>query len=313
MEVAAYQHGIFPRSEAVVAATRDLERGRATADNVVTAFVDDRAAYVRLQFESGLDFHSDGLLRWADLFRPLVEATDGLTADGLVRWFDNNSFYRAPHVDGPLAPTRPPEVFADLEDVTEPRVATLPSPYLFAKAVHGATDLSIELAESVLRPAAVTLRDRGCRVIHLEEPWIGFHGIQQSEWDSFEKAIGALTDGLEVATVLHVYYGDASPHLDRLRRMPVTAVGVDLVETDVDALGDRWETGLLAGCINGRTTFLEDAGAASTLVLRAAEITGAPSVFVSSNSELELLPLEAAKAKVHLLGEVAGRVKGGLV
>src|SRR5712691_3022242 len=51
MEIAAYQHGLFPRSESVVAVTRDLERGRTTEEAVEAAFVDDREAFIALQRE----------------------------------------------------------------------------------------------------------------------------------------------------------------------------------------------------------------------------------------------------------------------
>src|SRR5439155_6388798 len=53
--VLAYQHGIYPRSEGVVAATRDLERGRTTDDAVAEAFGQDEAAFVEVQRKAGLD------------------------------------------------------------------------------------------------------------------------------------------------------------------------------------------------------------------------------------------------------------------
>ena len=102
MDVKAYQHGVFPRSEDVVAATRGMERGRTSQDEVDGTLLADRAEFITAQREAGLDFFSDGMLRWQDIFRPLVESTDGLDAHSLVRWFDNNSFFRAPEVAGEL-------------------------------------------------------------------------------------------------------------------------------------------------------------------------------------------------------------------
>src|SRR5437870_4295704 len=123
MHVAAYQHGIYPRSESVVAATRGVERGRVSPGEVDAAFVDDLREFVDVQLGAGLDYFSDGLLRWQDIFRPLVDATSGLEARTLVRWFDNNSFFRAPEVVGPLTNSSSvPEVFAWDEDIPTPRV-----------------------------------------------------------------------------------------------------------------------------------------------------------------------------------------------
>src|SRR2546422_9192657 len=85
MDVGAYQHGIYPRSEEVVAATRGRERGRNSQDDVERAFASDRQDFLRVQQEAGLDYFSDGLLRWQDIFRPFVEMCHGLDAHTLVR------------------------------------------------------------------------------------------------------------------------------------------------------------------------------------------------------------------------------------
>src|SRR5947209_13801278 len=133
LTIAAYQHGIYPRSEDVVAPTRGLERGRTSAEEVEAAFRADRDDFIEAQREAGLDYFSDGLLRWQDIFRPLVHLSAGLDARTLVRWFNNNSFFRAPEVTGELAVTAPePREMQDNGDVPEPKVATLPSPYLFS-------------------------------------------------------------------------------------------------------------------------------------------------------------------------------------
>src|SRR5215204_701246 len=67
--VIAYQHGIFPRSEDVVAATRGLERGRVAQQAVDARFEADLDLFVQTQREARLDYFSDGMLRWQDVFR----------------------------------------------------------------------------------------------------------------------------------------------------------------------------------------------------------------------------------------------------
>src|SRR5438132_12446982 len=124
--VAAYQHGIYPRSEDVVAATRGLERGRTAPDEVETAYRADRDDFVEVQREAGLDFFSDGMLRWQDIFRPLSEGLGPKPPEELVRWFDTNTFFRAPEIstiDSPSASAATP-----MASVPKPRVVTLPSP-----------------------------------------------------------------------------------------------------------------------------------------------------------------------------------------
>jgi 5-methyltetrahydropteroyltriglutamate--homocysteine methyltransferase len=310
--VAAYQHGIYPRSEAVVQATRDLERGRTTPDRVVDAFRADRESYLDLQREAGLDFVSDGLLRWQDLFRPLVEGSAGMEARVLVRWFDNNAFFRAPQVQG--APTLGDLPAWVLEDgIPGPGVATLPSPYLFSRASlfrGDRDDLMVGLAGDVLAPAVAKLVAAGHRLVHLEEPWLPYAGIDQDSWPALEAAVGAVREAADDAVlVLHTYFGDTAPHAERLRRLPVDAIGVDFGETDLDSLPAPWGTGLVAGCLDGRTSLVEGVDAVVAFVRRVVDRLQPSSLFVTSGSDLELLGPEVAPAKVRLLGEVAARLR----
>jgi 5-methyltetrahydropteroyltriglutamate--homocysteine methyltransferase len=310
--IAAYQHGIYPRSEQVVQATRDVERGRTTDEAVDRAFSEDRAAFLDLQRKAGLDLLSDGLIRWQDLFRPLVEGSDGMEARVLVRWFDNNSFYRAPDLRGtPSLRGLPPWVLED--GIPEPKVATLPSPYLFSRAARpeGGGDRMMEgLARDVLAPAVRELVGAGHRLIHLEEPWLAFSGIDDESWAPLERALGNIREAAgDSALVLHVYYGDTAPHADRLTELPVDAVGVDFAETDLDSLPKSWPTGLVAGCQDGRRSVVEPVDAVVELATRIRDRLQPTTLYLSSGSDLELLGPEVARRKVEVLGQAARRLR----
>lgn len=313
LRVAAYQHGIYPRSEAVVAATRDWDRGRTTWPAVDEAFATDLAALVAGQQEAGLDYYSDGLLRWQDLFRPLVDAAEGMEATSIVRWFDTNSFFRMPLIDGTVRLDGAPAVALEgASTVPDPRVATLPSPYLFSRAAETGRDrdaVMTDLARRVLRPAAETFAARGWQLLHLEEPWLGFYGLDSGSWEAFAEAVAAITEGLSLTTVLHVSYGDASRLADRLPELAVDVVGVDALATDLDALGPRWPTGLLLGALEGRNTLLEPVDATADAVARLAETLQPTSLYLSANSGLGLLPSATAGDKLRRLGAIKSQVE----
>jgi 5-methyltetrahydropteroyltriglutamate--homocysteine methyltransferase len=308
----AYMHGIYPRSEDVVQATRDVERGRTTPERVDDAYRRDRQAFLDLQQRAGLDLFSDGLLRWQDLFRPLVDGSEGLDARVLVRWFDNNSFFRAPELSA--EPTLRGLPGWALEDgIPGPRAATLPSPYLFSRASRGADDadrMMGVLARDVLGPAARELSESGHGLIHLEEPWLAFFGIEDRSWAPFAAALETVRDaagGTPVA--LHLYYGDAAPHAERLVRLPVDAVGVDFAETDLDDLPAPWPLGLVAGCLDGRRSVIEPVEDVVAFVGRVRERLEPPALYLSSGSDLELLGPQMAGRKVEVLGEAARRLR----
>src|SRR6185369_11078963 len=144
----AFAPGIYPRSEALVQATRDLERGRTSPEAVAEQEQRDFQELVSVQRAAGLSFLSDGMLAWQDLFRPLADAAEGLDARPLTRFLDTNTFYRAvlvggePHLVTPLpAPDLPAGEW----------VGTLPSPLAFARAARDEVSAQ-KLAANVLAP-----------------------------------------------------------------------------------------------------------------------------------------------------------------
>lgn len=296
----------------MVAATRGLDRGRVGPTVVEEAFTQDLGEFVRLQNEAGLDFFSDGLLRWQDIFRPLVEASGAMRPGALVRWFDNNAFFRAPQLTGTLSAISAPAVLAPDGLVPRPRASSLPSPFMFSRAAQASSDrnqLMLDLARHVLRPAAEALSAAGSQVIHLQEPWLAYFGVEPGDWGPLEKALASIKEGMSATIILHVYFGDAGPVAQRLRRLPVDAVGVDLVETDIDALGGDWEIGLVAGCLNGRSSVVESLEGTVRLIHRAVEAVRPRSLYLSSNCDLEFLPQKVAQQKVRRLGEAASRAR----
>jgi 5-methyltetrahydropteroyltriglutamate--homocysteine methyltransferase len=308
-EIVCYQHGLYPRSEALAAATRDAERGRASAGAVDEQLQADRLAFAAVQRAAGLDYISSGMLWWQDLFRPIVAACPGWTTGSLRRWFNNNTFIRIPVVRGRV------ELNQELFAAERGEVGILPGPYTFSRLADTSLDrdmLMAALARGVLRPAAEVLTARGARVVQLQEPSLAAHGVDDGSWPQLVDAVGIVRDGLGVPVVVHTYFGDAAPWVDRLRELPVDAIGVDLTETDVTALSGRWRTGILVGCLDGRSSLLEDAEATAALARQIAGIARPPVLILSSGCDLELLPRTLADRKIGVLGAATRLLRQGL-
>src|SRR5437016_9593277 len=145
----AFVPGIYPRSEQLVQATRDLDRGRTPEQAVDEQVERDLAELVSVQQQAGLDLLTDGMLRWQDLFRPILEASEGVETGALTRFLDTNTFYRAPH-----ATTATPKLSAALDEryvapLPGPRLVTLPSPFALSQ---GTGVPAHTIAENVLKP-----------------------------------------------------------------------------------------------------------------------------------------------------------------
>ena len=288
-----------------------MDRGRVGADAVDQAFSDDQAAFLRVQQKAGMDFFSDGLLKWQDIFRPLMGAL-GVKPHTLVRWFDTNTFFREPELVGKVPTVKNPEGVVAAASVPRPRVATLPSPYMFSRAAHTDQDrnrLMIDLAAHVLRPAIDAAVAGGAELIHLEDPWLGYFGIKGNDWAPLGEALQVLHRDLKATLALHVYFGDAGPHIAQLLRLPVDAIGVDLIETDVAELGSGWDKGLVAGIINGRSSILESLDNTVEVARHLADTVRPRNLYLTSNCELGYLPTGVAEQKVLRLGEAAHKAK----
>ena len=295
----------------MVAATRGIDRGRVGSDAVERAFADDLAAFVRVQNDARMDFFSDGLLKWQDIFRPLTAAL-GAKPHTLVRWFDTNTFFREPELSGRLATPAHPDGVAPDASVPRPRVTTLPSPYMFSRAAHTDQDrnqLMVALAQQVLRPAIDAAVAAGSELIHLEDPWLGYSGITREDWAPLSDALAILHGDLKATLAFHVYFGDAGPHVSQLLQLPVDAIGVDLIQTDIKALGSGWDKGLVAGVINGRSSILESSKNLVEVARHLADTVRPRNLYLSSNCELGYLPTVVAEQKVQRLGEAARTVK----
>ena len=297
----------------MVSATRSLDRGRVDAAAVADAFAQDEAQFVRVQQQAGMDYFSDGLIRWQDIFRPLAESAGPPKPGPLVRWFDTNTFFRAPDLSGSIVSGAQPLGVVPGGAVPRPRLASLPSPYMFSRAALAGTRdrnaLMLEIAQKLLRPAIDAVVAAGSRVIQLEEPWLAYFGIETRDWAPLTEALNGLRTGGGVTVILHCYFGDAGRFIEQLRRLPVDGIGVDLVETDIAELGQGWDKDLLIGCVNGRSSIVESLDATVELARQVADTVRPHDLYLSSTCELGFLPTTVAENKVLRLGEAAKRLK----
>ncbi|MGH7868388.1 MAG: hypothetical protein ACREP9_12370, partial [Candidatus Dormibacteraceae bacterium] len=143
----------------------------------------------------------------------------------------------------------------------------------------------------------------------LQEPQLTARGIEAQDWAPLERALATISEGLGAEVVLHTYFGDAAPFINQLRQLPVHALGVDMVETDVVALGRNWQIGLVAGCLDGRRSLVEPLEETVELIKFLGETINPPTLYLSSNCDLEYLSPEVAEQKVLRLGEVAEQIR----
>lgn len=287
----AYAPGIYPRSDALIQATRDLDRGRTSEAAVDEQLANDVAALVAAQEEAGLDLLSDGMLGWQDLFRPLAERTDGVTARPLARFLDTNTFYRALIVEGEPA-LREPVPAPDL-----PRgrwVGTLPSPLALASAAHKAASAET-FAANVLVPQIEAWADGGCALVVLSDPFLAREKGSEEELS----ALRELPDG--VPYVLQLPFGDSAGVLEDLADAPVDGIGVDFYATSLESVPEDYPKEIVAGVIDSRSSALENPEGVAEFCQQLLQRNPA-GISLSPNGDLQFVPAPIARQKLTRLG-----------
>ena len=290
---AGFIPGIYPRSAGLVQATRDLDRGRTTEQAVDEQVERDLAELVSVQQSAELDLLADGMLRWQDHFRPLLEAADGLETGALTRYLDTNTFYRAPK-----ATTVAPKLAAPLGEryiapLPGPRLVTLPSPYAFAKG----TGLPAKvLAEGVLKPA---IQGLDVEFVVLAEPFFARdEGVSSAE---LEEPLQTLGGGPKLA--LWLTFGDARHALEQgVGDLPVDALGIDFYATHATDIPEGFDKLLLAGVVDARSSQLEEPREIAAFAERLRE-RGVERIALVPNGDLQYVSEPIAREKVARLGK----------
>jgi 5-methyltetrahydropteroyltriglutamate--homocysteine methyltransferase len=295
----AFAPGIYPRSEALVQATRDLDRGRTTQAAVEEQRARDEEELRKVQEEAELDLLSGGMLDWQDLFRPLAEAAEGLSARPLTRFLDTNTFYRAVLVEGEpqlREPLSAPGLAAGRW------VATLPSPFAFSRASGGGAS-SQALAANVLAPQIEAWANAGAALVVLSEPFLAGQPDGVAE---LGQALGELPRPVPLAVQLT--FGDAAAVLPRLADSPVDAVGIDFYRTSLDAVPAGFPKEILAGVVDARSSALEDPAEIDAFAERLRE-RASTGVSLVPNGDLQFVPERIAREKIAVLGRARVRLE----
>jgi 5-methyltetrahydropteroyltriglutamate--homocysteine methyltransferase len=304
-EIKAHTPGIYARSEELVQETRDLERGRTTEEAVQEQREADLRSFLDAQREAGLDYLSDGLLDWQDIFRPFDEAALGLEPGPLTRFLNTNTFYRAPAVTGEAPRLVEPlgEPYFRIADLPGGSwVATLPSPHALAVSAAGELE-PWTVAEGVLGPQIRWLAENGCAMVVLQETAHFGGGI---DIYPLSDALDALQSPLPVA--LQFPFGDPGDFMGELVELDVEAIGVDFYATDLEALPRPFPKTLLAGVVDARNSLLEEPEEMAKFGRQLLEELDGD-LHLVPNGDLQFVPEKIARQKVLRLGEAARLLK----
>lgn len=293
-----------------------FEKGEIAAEELREAEREVVRAVLREQNDAGIDVVSDGQISWYDSQSHIARKLASIEIDGLVRYFDTNTYYRQPVVRGAVAWREPilldEWAFAQANS-RAPVKAILTGPLTLASLAldkHYRTEkaLTLDLA-SALGEEVSRLVHRGAAFIQIDEPILTRHPNE----------LPIAIEGLErirarkgsAVLVLFTYFGDVVTIYEDLVESPADAVGVDLVQgfatwSALVKYGSKKP--LVLGLIDARNTKKEDPGAIAKKVLELKDTVDLKTTYLSPSNGLEFLPRERAREKLRILAAAATKV-----
>jgi len=283
-----------------------FDQGKISPDQLEKVYQETTRRVIKEQEGAGVDLITDGQIRWDDLVTPFARNISGFEIGGLIRFFDNNVYYRRPVVKSRLAFKSYSTVdqFRFLKQNSTKKVkAVIVGPFTLAKLskdehYNDIDELTLDLAE-ILKKEAKGLEEVGAEFIQIDEPFLCFSPEKIALVD---QAIKIITHGLKAKTFLCLYFGRIKGLISGLFDFHVDGIGIDVVSKpeNLDLILDSSlnDKDLVLGCVDARNTRLEKEEELLKLFGKITQRVSAEKLYISPSCGLEFLPHETAWMKL---------------
>jgi len=288
-------------------------------EEIAAAYRRARETVVEDQVSVGLDRVVEGQLRWDDMLAHPLTVHDAVDTRGIVRYYDNNNFYREPAVTGDLDADG--DVAAELDAATayaDDLQAVLPGPYTLADLAtdeyYGDEAAFLEAVAEFLAGEVAAFPD--VETLALLEPSLIANPPGDGADERASEAIDRVASAADAEVIVHSPWGayDEKVHA-HLLDADVDAVGYDLVsdhEENCYLINEYGTTDDVAlGVVDAQNTRLETPEVIAERVEWVEERTPVNDferVYLAPNTELFYLPYETFREKLGALAAAPAEV-----
>ncbi len=289
-----------------------FDQKKISAKELEKAYQETIKRVIREQEEAGIDLITDGQIRWDDLVAPFARNIQGIEIDGLLRFFDNNFYYRRPVIKSKVSFRN----YSVVDQFTFARVnaknevkQVIPGAFTFAKLsidefYHNEERLVFDIAQ-ILHKEAERLVQEGAKAIQIDEPSLCAH---PDKLKLVEESLKIITGETQAKFALYLYFGSIKELVPELFELPVDIIGADVVskKENLDALLEydgKKEIGL--GCVDARSIRMESQAELIALFETVAKKIPADKIYINPSCGLEFLPNAEAQNKLkNMVGAV---------
>ncbi len=286
-------------------ARNQFDQKKISAEELEQAYQETIKRVIREQEETGLDLITDGQIRWDDPVTPFAKHIHSFEIGGLLRFFDNNVYYRRPIIKSKLS-------FKEYFVVDEFKFAKASSKkeikpvivgaFTFAQLsldefYHDEEKLVLELA-GILHKEAEKLEQEGAKIIQIDEPSLCFY---PEKLKLVHESLKIITQDIKAKFALYLYFGSIRKLAPELFDLPVDILGVDVVSKseNLDLLLEydgKKEIGL--GCVDARDTKMETESELLTIFEKITKVIPSEKIYINPSCGLEFLPHAEAQKKL---------------
>ncbi|MGB9965227.1 5-methyltetrahydropteroyltriglutamate--homocysteine methyltransferase [Halobacterium hubeiense] len=319
--------GLFPLPDDAKETLSDL-KGHQKHDLVsgdegpeIEATYDDvREELVGLQRDAGLDRVVEGQARWDDMLAHPLTVHENVETGGIVRYYDNNNFYRDPVVEGEL--TFSGDLAGDLEkaaELTDGLQAVVPGPYSLSELAtdeyYGDDERFLAAVADFLAGEVEAFPD--VETVFVLEPSLVTDPPAEGEDERASEAIDTVAQAADADVVAHTYWGALEEKVHaHLLDAGVDAIGYDFVTNHEDNLYNVTEYGtkdsVALGVVDGQNTLVESPETIRERVDwfrdSVPEAIEFEDAYVTANTGLFYLPVNRFEQKVQALADATKEV-----
>ena len=285
-------------------------------EEITSVYEEARADVIESQQAAGLDRIVEGQLRWDDMLAHPLAVHDNVETRGIVRYYDNNNFYREPVVTGELIADG--DVLDELDTANaltdgEDLQAVLPGPYSLSELAtdeyYGDDAAFLDGVSDFLAGEAEAF---DAETLLLLEPSLVTDAPGEGEDERASEAIDAVASAADAEVVVQTYWGALEEKVHaHLLDADIDAVGYDFVTDHEQNLYNINEYGtkdsIALGLVDGQNTLVETPKEIRERIEWVADQTtnDFETVYATANTELFYLPTNKFEAKLQALAEAA--------
>ena len=304
-----------PGGQELRQALHKQDRGELFETDLDAVYGTVTASAIRELEAAGIDVINDGQIRWDDLLAPFANAWTGVHRGPLERFYDNNTYFRQPMIDGPISSDGKTLVaaFTYAKSIATCELkAAVAGPITFAtlaidKHYTSLEDRVLAVADAIAAEVK-GLGAAGAALVDVEDPGLVFDPQHIELAREAYRRIAAT--GVPIA--LQPYFFPADRILETLASFPVAQIGIDVRSRETTALRRldvfKGKTVVL-GIVDARNTRLETASELGKLAEEALKLVPSDSLWLAPTTGLEYLPHDVVSKKLAALAEAA---RGGV-